>query len=50
MILLPLHMVDGDLGSVYSWYNNEFGDTNSLVAEAALRIESESMTTTNVQV
>jgi len=34
-------VVDGDLCSVYSWYDNEFGYTNSLVAhvaEAALRI------------
>jgi glyceraldehyde 3-phosphate dehydrogenase len=34
-------VVDGDLCSVYSWYDNEFGYTNSLVAhvaEAAMRI------------
>ncbi len=24
-------VVDGDLCSVYSWYDNEFGYTNSLV-------------------
>jgi glyceraldehyde 3-phosphate dehydrogenase len=24
-------VVNGDLCSVYSWYDNEFGDTNSLV-------------------
>ena len=34
-------VVYGDLCSVYSWYDNEFGYRNSLVAhvaEAALRI------------
>ena len=28
-------VVDGDLCSVYSWYDNEFGYTNSLVEHVA---------------
>jgi glyceraldehyde 3-phosphate dehydrogenase len=33
-------VVDGDLCSVYSWYDNEFGYTNSLVAHVAAAVHA----------